>query len=353
MKQRRTGKKITIALLYHPVEKKDGSTDLESKQAFVDNQTDEIVTFMSDVFKKKKFAVQIIKVSPSDLSELKQLNADFVFNLVDSKAMEIQIANILDRMQIPYSGTKEAGLRISNNKVTSKRLFIKHDLPTPGFTVIRPTDRISRAMIPGKFPIILKPAYEHCSIGITNKSIARTYRQFVLIIKRLRLEHSQSLLAEEFIEGKELQVTILETPAQTMALPIAEIMFKGRAKNKWNIYGYDEKWSKHLPIYKSCNFIAPPKNLPYEIDRNIKRDAIRAFYALNMRDYGRFDLRYNPDTQKWYFLEGNANAGFDPNPRDAMTVSIFAQGMTLDDFILQIVQNSLSPMRKPSELHGN
>jgi D-alanine-D-alanine ligase len=334
-------KDTTIALLYHPVEIEHSTGNVQEKQAFVDNQTDEIVTFMSDLFQKKKFTVQIIKVTPTDLSELKIIDADFVFNLVDSKAMEIQIAKILDRMQIPYSGTKEIGLRISNNKVTSKRIFLKHNLPTPGFTVIRPTDRLSRAMIPGKFPIIVKPAYEHCSIGITNKSIARTYRQFVLIVKRLRLEHSQSLLAEEFIEGKELQVTILETPQQTMALPIAEITFKGRAKNKWNIYGYDEKWSKHLPIYKSCNFIAPPKNVPEEIDRQIKRDAIRAFYALNMRDYGRFDLRYNPDTQKWFFLEGNANAGFDPNPRDAMTVSIFAQGMTLDEFILQIVQNSL------------
>ncbi len=341
MKQRKIIKNATIALLYHPVEKEAESTGVQAKQAFVDNQTDEIVTFMKDLFKKKKFHVQIIKVTPTDLSELKNIHADFVFNLVDSKAMEIQIAKILDRLQIPYSGAKEIGLRISNNKVRSKQLFIKHGLPTPAFTIIKPTDRISKAMIPGRYPIIVKPAYEHCSIGITNKSIARTYRQFVLIVKRLRQEHSQTLLAEEFIEGKELQVTILETFEHTIALPIAEITFKGRAKNKWNIYGYDEKWSKHLPIYKSCNFIAPPKHIPEDIDVQIKRDAIRAFYALHMRDYGRFDLRYNPESERWFFLEGNANAGFDPNPRDAMTVSIYAQGMTLDDFILQIVYNSI------------
>ncbi len=225
MKQKNQIKGKTIALLYHPVEKESGNGNVQEKRALVDNQTDEIVTFMSELFRIKNFTVQIIKVTPSDLSELKNIDADFVFNLVDSKAMEIQIAKILDRMQIPYSGTKEIGLRISNNKVTSKRLFLKHNLPTPGFTLIRPTDRISRAMIPGKFPIIVKPAYEHCSIGITNKSIARTYRQFVLIVKRLRLEHSQSLLAEEFIEGKELQVTILETPKQTMALRLLLVCF--------------------------------------------------------------------------------------------------------------------------------
>jgi len=50
-------------------------------------------------------------------------------------------------------------------------------------------------------------------------------------------------------------------------------------KNKWNIYGFDEKWSKQLPIYKSCHFIAPPKRINSDIDAQIKRDSIRAFYA--------------------------------------------------------------------------
>lgn len=334
-------KKQTIALLYHYVKKSTGKEYYSGQHALVDNQTDEIVSYMNRLFKKRGFIVQIIRVQPTDVSEIKKLHADFVFNLVDSKAMEIQIAKILDRLHIPYSGTKVHGLMASNNKILSKKLLAKHNLPTPKYSVIRLHERITRAVVPGKFPIIIKPAYEHCSIGITNKSIAQTYAQFVSIIKRLRKDHKQSLLAEEFIKGKELQVTILETPEQTLAMPIAEITFKSKAKNKWNIYGYDEKWSKDMPIYKSCNFIAPPKNLPDSIGQAIKRDAIRAFYILGMKDYGRFDMRYNINSKQWYFLEGNANAGFDPNPRDAMTVSIVAAGMSLDEFIVQIVRNSL------------
>ena len=49
-----------------------------------------------------------------------------------------------------------------------------------------------------------------------------------------------------------------------------------------------------------------------------------------------------PKCTSGIFLEANANAGFDPNPRDAMTASIKAHGMTLDDFVLQIVHNSLN-----------
>lgn len=335
-------KKFTIALLYHYVPKDIKDKYFSQEHALVDNQTDEIVDYMRRLFVRRGYRVQIIKVTPDDLSDLKNLKANFVFNLVDSKAMELQIARILDRVRIPHSGSSFRAIQTSNNKIRSKRLFEKSDLPTPRYKIIRLNDRMSKSIVPGKYPIIIKPAFEHCSIGITNNSIAQSYAQFKTIVRDLRRKHRQMLLAEEFIPGKELQVTVLETPNKTVALPIAEIEFKGKVKNKWNIYGFDEKWSKHLPVYKSCQFVAPSKSVNKDIDSQIKRDAIRAFYALGMRDYARFDLRYNPKHHSWYFLEANANAGFDPSPRDAMTASINAHGMTLDDFVLQIVKNSIN-----------
>lgn len=334
-------KKYTIALLYHYVPKNIKDTYFSKEHALVDNQTDEIVFYMKRLFLRRGYGVQIIKVEPDDLSDLKKLKADFVFNLVDSKAMEVQIAKILNRLHIPYSGSSFSAIQTTNNKLKTKRIFQKNILPTPKYTIIRLSGRISRSLIPSKFPIIIKPAFEHCSIGITDKSIALNYAQFKKIIHSLRKKHHQALIAEEFIPGKELQVTVLETPKNTLALPIAEIAFRGKVRNKWNIYGFDEKWSKHLPVYKSCHFVAPPKNLQNDIDTQIKKDSIRAFYALGLRDYARFDLRYNPKLKQWYFLEANANAGFDPDPRDAMTASVIANGMTLDDFAIQIVRNSI------------
>jgi len=335
-------RKRTIALVYHYVPKQITDEYFSKQQALVDNQTDEIVDYMHRLFIRRGYRVQIIKVSPDNLTALKDIKADFVFNLVDSKAMEVRIAKILDRLHIPHSGATLEGIKTSNNKVRSKRLFEKNNLPTPKYTLIYPNTHMSRSLVPSKFPVIVKPAFEHCSIGITDHSIASTYEQFKSVIRALRKKHDQSLIAEEFIPGKELQVTVLETPDKTVALPIAEIAFRSTFKNKWNIYGFDEKWSKNLPAYKSCHFVAPPKRLNTDIDSQIKRDSIRAFYALGLKDYARFDLRYNPKRHQWYFLEANANAGFDPDTRDAMTVSIIAHGMTLDDFVLQIVKNSIN-----------
>lgn len=336
-------KKFTIALLYHYVSKSIKDKYFSKEHALVDNQTDDIVIYMRRLFKRRGYNVQVIKVEPQNLTELKKLKAHFVFNLVDSKAMELQIAKILDRLKIPHSGSSFKAIQTSNNKLRTKRLFEKFKLPTPSYSIIPLSQRIGRSLIPGKFPIILKPAFEHCSIGITDNSIAKNYSEFKNVIRDLRKKHRQTILAETFIPGKELQVTVLETPSKTYALPIAEIAFKrADARNKWNIYGFDEKWSKHLPIYKSCHFVAPPKSLKHNIDTQIKKDSIRAFYGLGLRDYARFDLRYNPKIHQWYFLEANANAGFDPDPRDAMTASVLANGMTLDDFVLQIVKNSIN-----------
>lgn len=342
MKKRSRKKHFTIAILYHYLSEEKAEQYFSKEHTYVDQQTDDIVKYIHKLLLKEGYKVQIIQVMEDDLSNLKKIKADFVFNLVDSKAMEVQIARILNRLKIPYSGSSFEAIKTSNNKLKSKRIFEKNELPTPKYNVIKMNDRLRRGLLPGKFPIIIKPAFEHCSIGITDNSIALNYDQFKKIVTKLRKKHKQSLLAEEFIPGRELQVTVLETPDKTIALPIAEIAFKGKIKNKWNIYGFDEKWSKHLPVYKSCYFIAPPKRLHSEIDTQIKKDAIRAFYALGLRDYARFDLRYNPKAKQWYFLEANANAGIDPEPRDAMTASIKAHGMTIDDFVLQIVRNSIN-----------
>ncbi len=342
-KRKYTRRKRTIALLYHYVSKSIKKKYFSREHALVDNQTDDIVRYMRRLFRRRGYEVQVIKVEPEDLSELKKLHADFVFNLVDSKAMELQIAKILDRLKIPHSGSSFTAIQTTNNKLRTKRIFQKTKLPTPDFQIISLHERIRRSMVPSKFPVILKPAYEHCSIGITENSIAQNYLQFKRIIKELREKYHQTILAEKFIPGRELQVTVLETPNKTLALPIAEIAFKHSShKNKWNIYGFDEKWAKHLPVYKSCHFVSPPKKLKPSVDTLIKKDSIRAFYALGLRDYARFDLRYDTDTNKWFFLEANANAGFDPDPRDAMTASVLAHGMTLDDFAIQIVKNSIN-----------
>jgi D-alanine--D-alanine ligase len=332
----------TIGILYHRINTKEASHYFSEETAISDIDTTKTVKFLQQLFRRKGYTVKTVSISTGDLSGLQKLQVDYIYNLVDSKAMEIKIARILDRLQIPHSGSPLPAIRISNNKILTKKLFDKFGIPTPAYSVISLKTRISRDLLPSKFPIIIKPAFEHCSIGISDHSIATTYAQFKSIIQKQRKLYKQTLLAEEFIQGREYHVTVLESTYNTVALPIAEIAFKRGIRNKWNIYGFDEKWNDMLPIYTSTHFVSPPKKIDAAIDTKIKQDAIRAFYLFGLRDYARFDVRFDPKRKKWYFLEGNANAGITPGDMtDAMNASILAHGMTLKEFILKFVYNRL------------
>ncbi len=343
MKKRKSatlaGKKV--AILYHAFSSQEKNTYYSPEHHTVDDEVKETVEYVNNVFKASKIKTKIIKVSPGRLEEMKNLKVDYIFNLVDSKAMEMQIIKILDRMQIKYSGSRLPGIINNNNKIKCKSIFVKHGLPTPEFSVIKPSDKISRQIIPGKFPLIVKPAFEHCSLGITVQSVATNFTQLKKIVKRLRHQFAQTLICEEFIRGEELQVTILEKQGQTVALPISEMRFVQKSRNKWNIYGFAEKWDRGSKVYKSTAFVAPPKNVPPDIGKQIRKDAIRAFYVMGFRDYARFDIRYHSEKKQWYFLEGNANPSIGFEPGDSMGEAIKAAGLTIPDFYLQILRNSL------------
>lgn len=342
-------KKYTVALLYHFVPKSEKYFDEE--HALTDNETGALIPYFKRVFESHNFRVQVIKIRTDDYTGLKRVKADYIFNLVDSNEMYLRIGKILTKMSIPFSGASLVGMRISSNKLLMKKMFNKYNLSTPQYTIIHMEDRVTRQIVPAKFPVIIKPAFEHCSIGITESSIATNYKEFRAVVKMLRTKFKQTLLAEEFISGREFQVTVLDTPRRTIAFPIAEIKFRYGKGNKWNIYGYDEKWNKNVESYKSRYFVAPAPGLPKDVVTMIKKESIRAFHALNLRDYARFDLRYSPERRMWYFLEANATCDLDPSPKEATATSIRARGMTLDDFIISIVKDTLEKSSEPAHNH--
>lgn len=335
-------RRCTVAIVYHKILKEEAARYYSKQHVVADADTVKAVKYLRGIFSGRGFRVMTIALSPSDLTNLKKLHADYIYNLVDSKAMEIKIARMLDRLSIPHSGSPLEAIRISNNKIRTKKLFERYGIPTPSYTLISPSTRLSKSLIPSKYPVIVKPAFEHCSLGITERSIATSYRQFAAIVRRQKMQYRQTLIAEQFIVGREFQVTVLESPDGTMALPIAEIAFKRGIKNKWNIYGFDEKWNEKLPIFKSAHFVSPPKRIDADADSAIRRDSLKAFYLFGLRDYARFDLRFESATKRWFFLEANANAGITPaDPNDAMNASIRAHGMSLREFILAFVSNRL------------
>ena len=330
----------TIAIVFHDIPKNSKEYS-RREHVIIDRDTNGNVTYLGGMLKRHGYNIKVFAIAPGNLEKLKIKGVDYILNQVDSRAMELRFARILDRLKIPHSGSSYEAILSSNNKIKSKRVFEKHHLPIPRYSILRLHERLTKSFLPSPYPVIVKPGFEHCSVGITDHSVVENYQQLKKTVTFLRRRFHQALMIEEYIIGREFHIPVFQTSDKTMALPLAEYIYAKKTKRKWNIYGFDEKWMKKKETYKKWKFVSPPKNLDSEISSQMMRDAVVAFHAFGFRDYGRFDLRYNPKKEQWYFLEANANSDLNPNPREATTASVLASGMTMEKFVLQIIKNSL------------
>jgi len=340
-KHRQTNTSEKIAIVYHQMELQKFSRGLDKKRRYVDGDTGHIVQSIARALRICRYRTKTIGITDRNLHPLKNIHADFVFNLVDSRKMELKVAKMLERMHIPYSGSKADALRTSNNKVRSKRLFCKYRIPTPRFTVLPKDLSLSHITVPSSYPLIVKPAFDHCSVGITDASVVTSRAALYRRVRFLHKRFAQSLLLEEFIPGKEIHILVVETGGSIGAYPPSEMIFSNGIRTRWNIYGFGEKWNEKGRTYQHLYFRSPVSDVPDNVLRNMRRDALRAFFALDYRDYARFDVRYNPKIQKYYFLEGNANPGMSTDSDDAFMASLRANNKTFRSFLSSMVKNGL------------
>ena len=272
------------------------------------------------------------------LKKLDNLKVDIVFNISEGSSgrnRESQVPIILEMMHIPFVGSDGLTLGLSLDKAMTKKILISENIPTPKFfETDDPTDNIAklRAM---KFPLIVKPRCEGSSKGLSEKSRVENIEQLREQIGYIVRTYKQSALVEEFIAGRELNVTIIGNNSDTTMLPISEIVFgpSYKREHKWEIVDFDAKWKED-----SINFLETPGMCPPALEKGIEgliEDlAIRAYHACNCRDFARIDLRLTPDNRV-YFLEVNLNPGI--GPEDGAIRSARASNYTYGSFLKKLI----------------
>lgn len=242
--------------------------------------------------KLKKFLPKLSKRRPNGI----------VLNLalgVQGKYRYTHVPAILEVAGIPYTGSCPMGHALAQDKVIAKQIFLSSNLPTPNYHVF-----LSPELEPFflKYPIIVKPRGEAASFGL---KIVNDDSSLKEAVEELFAEYRQPTLAEEFIEGREVNVAVLgNSPPQ--ALPVLELVMEN---GKRAIYSYEAKFKKEGggKVRKIC-----PAKLPKETASYIQKLAIQAFEALNVYDYGRVDFRLDQYNQP-YILEVNSMASINPD----------------------------------------
>ncbi len=270
--------------------------------------------------------------------QLKEQEPDLVFNLTEhlggDRKFDKNIAALLEMLEIPFTGAGSTGLLLSRDKRLCKQLLSLHRIRVPRFVSL-PYKKAIRFPKKLHFPLVVKPALEDSSEGISNASIVSKEETLKERVKFVHERWEQAAIAEEYIEGQELYVSILGNK-RLCVLPIRECFFnpednKGPClatyRVKWNVK-YREKWDIKFGFAK----------LEAPLVKKIERVCKKVYKALQLRDYGRIDIRLTSDN-KIFILEANSNP--DLAYGEDVAESAHKCGISYENLIKRIINSAL------------
>jgi D-alanine-D-alanine ligase len=218
---------------------------------------------------------------------------------------DARVAGVLEDMGFTYTGAPSNVLALSWDKPACKSLMNQFCIHTPSWQLVTsetPDDW-------EQFPAIVKPAFEHCSVGINPEAVAMDRGELATRVEFVHNELHQPAIVEDFIDGREFHVTLMGNGKVEM-LPPAEMDYSAFDNPKDRLCSFDSKFTPGSIPYESIEIRVPARLNAHEYDQ-LKDVAMRAYKVFNCRDYGRIDLRSL--NGRMYVLDINPNADFSPD----------------------------------------
>jgi D-alanine-D-alanine ligase len=246
-----------------------------------------------------------------DLDLLRQKVAafapDVIFNLADqfknNRAWDQAIVSFLDMQGVPYTGCGSTGLTLCKHKGISKKILWYHHIHVPDFVMIPRGSRLGRPRRM-KFPILVKPLKEEASLGISQASFVENDEQFRERVAFIHEKFAGDVIAEEYIEGRELYVSVLGN-TRLDVFPIRELLFREVPPDEPKIATYRAKWDEeYRKKWGLENRFA--EGLDPALAAHIAQTCRRIYRLLTIDGYARVDLRLTADGRV-YFIEANPN----------------------------------------------
>ena len=239
--------------------------------------------------------------------KIRSFEPDLIFNLADqfknNRAFDQNIVSFLEMQGLPFTGCGSTGLVLCKQKGISKKILGYHRIHVPEFAVF---PRGKRCVRPKrlKFPILVKPLKEEASLGISQASFVETDEQFKERVLFIHEKYDNDVIAEEYIEGRELYVSILGHH-RLQVFPIRELVFKEVPPDEPKIATYRAKWDEeYRKRWGLQNRFA--EGLDPAVIANIEQTCKRIYHLLTIDGYARLDLRLTAKNEV-YFIEANPN----------------------------------------------
>jgi D-alanine-D-alanine ligase len=261
-----------------------------------------------------------------------------VFNLCESLAgdarHEAVLPSLFELCGVPYTGSGPLALGTALRKDRTKAILSAHGVPTPaGF--------VSDGRLPAQLPpppLIVKPTREDASTGIWLRSVVNDLDHLQARVDEIVRRYRQPALVERFVDGRELYVSLIGNGDELTALPMHEVDFSDMPTGAPRIVTYDGKWDPASKEYQGTRSIkAEP--LGDGLDARCAEVARAAFAALELRDYGRVDLRLGSDGIP-YVIDVNPNCDLSDGAGVCRAASF--GGISYPELIERVVQAALT-----------
>jgi D-alanine-D-alanine ligase len=228
------------------------------------------------------------------LAELAAEKFDRVFIALHGRYGEDgSLQGALEQLGIPYTGSGVMASAVAMDKITTKKIWLQHGLPTPKYAVLTPDTDLAQVAAGLELPLFVKPPHEGSTIGITKVTQADELETAY----GLAAQFDEEVLVEEFVAGRELTVTVLGRGKTARALPIVEIVApQGN-------YDYQNKYFTDDTKYY-C-----PAQLDAASTAEIQRIAVEAFNAIGCEGWARVDVLLRASDNKPFLLEANTAPG--------------------------------------------
>lgn len=232
-----------------------------------------------------------------------------VFNLMEAPPGRpealLGAAAVLELLGVPFTGSPSGVLWVTTDKLATRAVLAAEGLPVALGGRLDPDRPDLLDRIPG--PWILKPACEDASLGLEGDPLCATREAAVARARELAARFpGQGVVAETFLPGRELNVSLLARDGCVEVLPVAEIVYDGFPEGMSRVLGYDAKWHEESFAYIHTVRRFPDCPCDAALLARAGELARAAWRIFGLKGYARIDLRLD-EAGEPRILEVNAN----------------------------------------------
>ena len=306
-------------------------------EAAVEDEKNYVIRTLNDMgYESQVYALESVAGLTAEINS--KGKPRLILNLAEAycgdAGKEAHVAALLELLDLPYTGNSSKTLTLAQDKILTKRLLSQAGIPTPPWTVF---DGDSFPQTEGlAYPLIAKPSREDASLGISSKNVCSRPQELKAIAEKLFTTFRQPILIEKYIEGRELNASILQKGSSPTVLPLSEILFDSLPKDQARLVGYDAKWNQ-----SSIEYRGTPAECPAQVEPTLQARIIEisrgVFTLLEGKDYGRVDFRIDRSGNPWV-LEYNPNP--DISPGAGFVLALNAGQIGFPGFLKILLENN-------------